>query len=71
MAEDRIIEYFSRKLHDAKTRYSTYEKELLGIRDAIEHWRFYLKSGNKFIVQTDHSSLQHILSQPKLTGRQM
>jgi hypothetical protein len=27
---DRIIAYFSRKLHDAETRYSMYDKELLG-----------------------------------------
>jgi hypothetical protein len=68
---DRIIAYFSRKLHDAETRYSTYDKQLLGVRDAIDHWRFYLKSGYPFKVQTDHSALQHILKQPKLTSRQM
>jgi hypothetical protein len=70
-AEDCIITYFSRKLHDAETHYSTYDKELLGVQDVIEHWQLYLKSGQKFRVQTDHSSLQHILGQPKLTGRQM
>ena len=68
--KDRIIAYFSRKLHDAETRYSTYDKELLGIKDAIQHWRYYLH-GRKFRVETDHSALQHILQQPKLTGRQM
>jgi hypothetical protein len=68
---DRIIAYFSRKLHDAETRYSKYNKELLGGRDAIDHWRFYLKPGHLFKVQTDHSTLQHILKQPKLTSRQM
>src|SRR5882757_859948 len=70
-SKDRIIAYFSRKLHDAETRYSTYDKELLGVRDAIHHWRFYLKSGHKFKVQTDQSAIQHVLQQPKLTGRQM
>ena len=64
---ERIIAYFSRKLHDAETRYSTYDKELLGVRDAVEHWKYYLKSGHKFRVQTDHSALQHILDQPKLS----
>jgi hypothetical protein len=68
---DRIIAYFSRKLHDAETRYSTYDKELLGVKDAIEHWRFYLHGGDQFKVQTDHSALQHILKQPRLTSRQM
>jgi hypothetical protein len=70
-AENRIITYFSRKLHDTKTCYSTYDTELLGIQDTIEHWQFYLKSGQKFRVQTDHSSLQYILGELMLTGRQM
>ena len=46
----RIIAYISRKLHNAETRYSTYDKELLGVRDAIEHWKYYIKSGHKFCV---------------------
>ena len=70
MPVERIIAYFSRKLHDVETRYSTYDKELR-VRDAIEHWEYYLKSGHRFRVQTDHSALQHILNQPKLTDRQM
>jgi hypothetical protein len=71
MAEDRIIAYRSRKLPDAEMRYSTYDKELLGNQHAIEHWWFYFKCGHHFRAQTDHSSLQHIVGQPKLTGRQM
>ena len=68
---ERIIAYFLQKLHDAEIRYSTYDKELLGVCDAIEYWKYYLKSGRKFHVQTDHSALQHTLNQPKLSGRQM
>ena len=60
-AVERIIAYFSKKLHDAETRYSTYDKELLGVRDAVEHWKYYLKSGHKFRVQNDYSTLQHML----------
>jgi hypothetical protein len=67
---DRIIAYFSHKLHDAETRYSTYDKEPLGIKDVIQHWRFYLH-GNQFKVQTDHSALQHIPKQLRLTSQQM
>jgi hypothetical protein len=70
---ERIIAYFSRKLLDAETRYSTYDKELLAVRDSIAHWRYYLhgNDGGKFLVRTDYSSLQHILKQPKFTSRQM
>lgn len=47
---ERTIARFSRKLHDAQTRYSTYDKELLGVREAVEHWKYYLKSGHRFRV---------------------
>jgi len=67
---EKVIAYYSRKLHDAETRYPTYDRELLAIRDAIEHWRFYLH-GAKFKAYTDHSSLQHILRQRRLSTRQM
>jgi len=68
--KERILGYYSRKLSGAETRYSTYDQELLAVRDAIEHWRYYLH-GSHFTVQTDHSSLQHVLKQPKLSSRQM
>lgn len=48
-----------------------YDKELLGVRDTMEDWKYYLKSGRKFGVQINHSVLQHILDHPKLSGRQM
>jgi hypothetical protein len=59
---DRIIAYFLRKPLDAETRYSTYSKDLLAVRDAITNWRYYLhgNDGGTFILRTDHSSLQHI-----------
>jgi hypothetical protein len=68
---DRIVAYFSHKLHDAETRYSMYDKELLGVKDVIKHWHFYLHGAGGFKVQTDHSALQHILKQPHQTSRQM
>jgi hypothetical protein len=68
--EERILAYFSRKLHGAETRYSTYDKELLAIRDALKHWRYYLL-GRHTTISTDHASLRHMLSQPKLSQRQM
>ena len=68
--EERIIAYYSRKLHGAETRYSTYDKELLAIRDALKHWRYYLL-GRKTMITTDHISIKHMLTQPRLTQRQM
>jgi hypothetical protein len=40
--EEKILTYFSQKLHGAETRYATYDKELLAIRDCLKHWRHYL-----------------------------
>ena len=50
------VAYESRKLNPAETRYSAYERELLGMVWAIGKWRHYLE-GKHFIVQTDHSLL--------------
>ena len=68
--EEKVLAYFSRKLHGAKTPYSTYDKELLAIRDALKHWCYYLL-GRHTTISTDHASLRHMLSQPKLSQRQM
>jgi hypothetical protein len=68
--EEKVLAYFSRKLHGAEKRYSTYDKELLAIRDALKHWRYYLL-GRHTTISTDHSSLRHMLKQPKLSQRQM
>jgi hypothetical protein len=68
--EEKVLAYFSRKLHGAEQRYSTYDKELLAIRDALKHWRYYLL-GRHTTISTDHASLRHMLKQPKLSQRQM
>jgi hypothetical protein len=71
---DRIVErplgFFSRKLHAVETRYPTYDRELLAIHDNLEHWAPYIHGRKHTTIYTDHSSLQHILGQRKLSGRQ-
>ena len=62
------VAYESRKLNPAETRYSAYERELLGIVWAIGKWRHYLE-GKHFVVQTDHSSLRHLPNQPSVNRR--
>lgn len=68
--EERVLAYWSRKLTGAETRYPTYDRELLAIREAILQWRFYLH-GTPFTVYTDHAALQRILSQRTLSTRQI
>jgi hypothetical protein len=71
---DRFVErplgFFSRKLHAVETRYPTYDRELLAIHDNLEHWAPYIHGRKHTTIYTDHSSLQHILGQRKLSGRQ-
>ena len=62
------VAFESRKLNPAETRYSAYERELLGIVWAIGKWRHYLE-GRHFVVQTDHSSLRHLPNQPSVNRR--
>ena len=52
------ISYFSRKL---KTRYSTFDRELLAIYLAIRHFRHFVE-GHLFHIRTDHKPLTYALS---------
>ena len=54
--EDHPIAYFSRKLSSREERFSTIEKECLGIKLAAQAFRVYLL-GRPFIIQTDHRAL--------------
>jgi hypothetical protein len=64
--EIRPVGFYSRKLTPAEERYSTYDRELVGLRDNCLHFRYQLL-GVPFTVRTDHSSLRWFLSQPDLT----
>jgi len=63
------IAFLSKKMADAETRYPVHEQELLAIIQALAAWRHYLH-GSKFVVRTDHKSLQFFQTQPMLSGRQ-
>ena len=62
------VGYYSRKLTPAERNYAVRDKELAAVIAALDHWRHVLH-GRKFVIRTDHQSLQHIMSQPRLTGR--
>jgi len=69
---EKVLGYFSHKLHDGETRYPAYNRELLGIRDAILYWKLNLHGAEQqFLVHTNHATLRWILTQPHLTVRQM
>jgi transposase InsO family protein len=52
--------YFSAKLSGAERKYTTTEKECLGVLLSIENFRPYVE-GTKFTVVTDHSALLWLL----------
>ena len=54
--EQRPIAYFSDKLNDAKTGYSSYDKEFYAIVQTIKKWRHYLLP-KEFILYSDNHAL--------------
>ncbi|XP_022631822.1 uncharacterized protein LOC111240655 [Vigna radiata var. radiata] len=69
MQDKKPIAYFSKALSEGKLSKSIYEKELMALVLAIQHWRPYLV-GQKFIVHTDQKSLRHLLEQRITTQSQ-
>ncbi|GKB85667.1 ribonuclease H-like domain-containing protein [Tanacetum coccineum] len=61
----RLIAYASRQLKIYEKNYTTHDLELGAVEFALKIWRRYLY-GTKFMVFTDHKSLQHILDQKDL-----
>ena len=50
------ISYFSHKLSPTECRYSTYDRELLAVYQAIKHFRHFVE-GRNFFILTDHKPL--------------
>ena len=68
---ERTVSFFSRKLSSAETRYPTYDREMLAICEALEQWKCYIDPQRRTTIFTDHASVQHILTQSRLSSRQM
>jgi len=56
------IAFFSRSVAPQHAKLAAYERELIGLVQAVRHWRPYLWT-REFIVRTDHCSLKHLLDQ--------
>lgn len=63
------IAYFSRKLKGAELNWSTHKKEALSQVLALKEWRCYLE-GVPFELETDHSPLRYLQTQPTLSCKQ-
>jgi hypothetical protein len=69
MQDGHPIAFESRKLNKTECLQSTYNKEMLAIMHALTKWRQYLLE-SKFLIRTDHNSLQYLLQQKTLSTEQ-
>ncbi|GFW99317.1 retrovirus-related Pol polyprotein from transposon opus [Trichonephila clavipes] len=58
----KTIAFYSKKLNETQTRYSTYDRELLGIYLSVKHFK-HLLEGNDFIIYTEHKPLTFAFKQ--------
>ncbi|GJX41083.1 putative reverse transcriptase domain-containing protein [Tanacetum coccineum] len=68
MQKEKVIAYASRQLKVHKKNYTIHDLELGAVVFALKMWRHYLY-GTKYVVFTNHKSLQHILDQKDLNMR--
>nr|GEX59310.1 putative reverse transcriptase domain-containing protein [Tanacetum cinerariifolium] len=69
MQREKVIAYASRQLKVHDENYTTHDLELRAVVFALRLWRHYLY-GTKYVVFTDHKSLQCILNQKEMNLRQ-
>jgi hypothetical protein len=62
LLQDHPIAFFSRAVAPRHRSLAAYERELIGLVQAIKHWRSYFW-GRRFLVRTDHYSLKFLLDQ--------
>jgi hypothetical protein len=60
--EGHPVAFFSRPVAPRHRSLAAYERELIGLVQAVWHWRPYLW-GRRFVVKTDHYSLKYLLDQ--------
>ncbi|KAJ0531230.1 putative nucleotidyltransferase, Ribonuclease H [Helianthus annuus] len=69
MQKGKVIAYASRQLKVHEKNYTTHDLELGAVVFALKLWRHYIY-GIKFVIYSDHKSLQHLFNQKELNMRQ-
>jgi hypothetical protein len=64
------VAYFSKKLTDTQTRYSSQKREFLAIIICLQHWRHWVKDGDVTVI-IDHESLKTLNTKTELPARIM
>jgi hypothetical protein len=54
------IAFFSKQFAPRHLKVAAYEREVIGLVQAVRHWRSYLW-GRQFTVRTDHYALKFML----------
>ena len=62
LQEQRPVAFFNKALAANNVSKLVYEKEMMALVLAMQHWRHYLM-GRPFKVFTNHKSLKHLLQQ--------
>ena len=62
------VAYFSRALTKRERSYPTYDREVMGMRDTLKHFRYYLL-GARIVLKTDYKPLLKLLEQKDPFGR--
>lgn len=57
-----LVAFFSKPIAPRHAKLAAYERELIGLVQAVRHWRPYLW-GCRFLIRTDHYSLRFLLDQ--------
>ena len=65
------IAYYSRKFSGPEERWDVHDKELVGVVDAIRHWRIYAESCSDLKVYTDHKNLTTFTTTKVLNRKQV
>ena len=66
--EGMSVSFFSERLNEAKSRYSSHDLELYALVQALKKWRHYLLP-KEFVVYIDNQALSYINVQDKLNLR--
>src|SRR6202035_541985 len=63
------VAFLSRKMNAAERNYDVREQELLALVTCCREWSHYLEAAPHTTINTDHASLQYLLSQREFTNR--